>query len=1336
MANGSYIGKISALVTASTSDLSRKLRGAAQDVDRFGNSVRAQFDRASRNAENSLNQIFTPLQRLQRALTAGRSATLNILKPEDVRRLQQSVSLAEQINKPLASAARAFQNLSADAAGAFAPALVRAQEAAVQLSNTLAETGSVGTRQFNEAQRAVEQTSAAIQRLNSLQRASAAGLTGNEAQFVNPRALAEINAAAAASQRAGALPVSQREDSGLRERVRQLAQFRQQVVAAASQVESLELSPDVDQTALESARRRLEQIIETTRRARVELDDITVRAGGGQPPDQRRAAENEIALLQRREQTAKQAEQAAAAAAQRAADNEIALLQRREQAARDVEEQRLARVQRAADDEVAIIIRREQAALEAEQRRVREAAVPLGDRLAEQGRRRVESLTGDVNIGSAPRGPNGFSAQAQRDIDALGSRVGAVREQLERLPNAIRTRFVPELQRAQAQLVSLQNAPNATVRAIETATRRVERLEAAARRASAAFDFRQSFGGAGLRGIEEGLNQQALRGYTAQLQVLQQALAGTSQEARGPAVAAFDRLRNAIATAMENGTLETEQTRRVIRQLTQDASRATAAAAGIGERGLSRRLQRAGDIGRGSFGNLSLGIQQAAFAIDDFFSVTGGLDQRIRAAGNNISQLGFVLGGTTGLIVGIAASITSQLIAALIKWNSNGVETEDRVNALNDALARQKSLVEDLAQAYESIADAISRSGFSSQTQELRNQSKAIDELRKKQDEQIRERIVANDPDVLREREFQASRERQIEESQSIEERVRLRRQIEASRRREEEATRAAVDTPGLAPGDVAFLVGRPGLGADAAFAFPGATEAQLRDQEARGFPGSRFAADRQRQVQEERQALLDRLDAAGSDGERRQIALDAISQEERRIEQQILDSGLSEDNIVNQQRRQALEELEQQRQQLEKGFLQQVNEITTQSLTVALRASESIGQSIELISSSLNGGSSQVQAALEAVNQRILNAAEELEEAQKTGDVDRATAAQEEIDAAQRLAQELASTARSVASFADALDRVSGQLLNTVVNEARSAENQARREANRAGGTFELGGMPRQEARARAERDAQRARSERQRIEDFEAGVSQRNRELVAEFEQEQLDGRPGGAAARFIRDRDAAQAEINRLERERDEAIKSGDSEAARRASREIEEQEERRRAAQRGLDREFENSEQGQEARRNADFVDRQRQNNASFQQELNRGRELQLSPAERAGRELARDLRALEIAFEDDGGGNRQEFEADRQRIIDEALRSTAPAIFALTDSVLNAVLAGPSRAALQATDVSSVQGSAELNRLLRGEDAGRDQNLVELRRQSKALEELVREVKDNDVDIAN
>ena len=91
----------------------------------------------------------------------------------------------------------------------------------------------------------------------------------------------------------------------------------------------------------------------------------------------------------------------------------------------------------------------------------------------------------------------------------------------------------------------------------------------------------------------------------------------------------------------------------------------------------------------------------------------------------------------------------------------------------------------------------------------------------------------------------------------------------------------------------------------------------------------------------------------------------------------------------------------------------------------------------------------------------------------------------------------------------------------------------------------------------------------------------------------------------------------------------------------------------------------------------------------------------------------------------------DFEAQAEatkRVTEDALRGAAPGIFALGDAVQNAVLQGPSRAALQATDVSTVEGASELNRLLRGDDAARDQDLVELQRQSKILEDMLEELR--------
>jgi hypothetical protein len=73
------------------------------------------------------------------------------------------------------------------------------------------------------------------------------------------------------------------------------------------------------------------------------------------------------------------------------------------------------------------------------------------------------------------------------------------------------------------------------------------------------------------------------------------------------------------------------------------------------------------------------------------------------------------------------------------------------------------------------------------------------------------------------------------------------------------------------------------------------------------------------------------------------------------------------------------------------------------------------------------------------------------------------------------------------------------------------------------------------------------------------------------------------------------------------------------------------------------------------------------------------------------------------------------------IRENAIAAAAPAFAALADARENALLQGPSRAALNVSDISTQQGAAELSRLLRGDDAAKDVNLLELKAQSKSLQ---------------
>ena len=76
MASG-YLGKISAIVSANTADFQSKLNASSKDVSNFAKTVQSNLTSASRSAAKSLEGIYTPLQRFERAMQAAGSMTLS-----------------------------------------------------------------------------------------------------------------------------------------------------------------------------------------------------------------------------------------------------------------------------------------------------------------------------------------------------------------------------------------------------------------------------------------------------------------------------------------------------------------------------------------------------------------------------------------------------------------------------------------------------------------------------------------------------------------------------------------------------------------------------------------------------------------------------------------------------------------------------------------------------------------------------------------------------------------------------------------------------------------------------------------------------------------------------------------------------------------------------------------------------------------------------------------------------------------------------------------------------------------------------------------------------------
>jgi hypothetical protein len=1355
MANTGYIGKISALVTASTADLERKLRGATGDVSRFGNSLTSTLSSASSSAQRSLNSIFTPLQRLQRAIEGGSGTgrgRLALVDERQIRVIQQAVSVTEQINKPLARAQQSFGRLTSEVGGAFIPALVRAQEAAIRVNDEIATSGGVTTASFNAASRAVEQTTAALERLSQAQRLIDSGPTGRELEFQSPQVFEALQASAAARRQAAQPGVAARVGGDLGVAVERLVEFDRLVAQSQARVEAARLEFSVDSSELQAAQGQLQDLIAQQRVAREELERLS--AGGAAPPGRgfvlqdRRQTQRNLGLFG--SQTGTEAERAV----QRAREL-------------DAEFRKLPESARAGIGSLAGIADRiasEVAATGSGAENLNSILAVLAQRIAaaaaeadefarisaaaDAAAQRITSLAQATEsaLGGARPTIDSLEKEFRDLLSTLGSTQGVQAGTFEPLTREILELFAAAIDGAEnldelSQKIERLRAQSAGggLTILEGFDEEAERASRALSDIATARDriadgLLSAGGGRGAEGLNLGIEESQAQEVEKEILSIQNQLSGFSEDVRGPAIAALQRYREVAARVFRNGEQNTEAGRKAIARARLEVVGLAGDILKLRPEQIGQQLKRTGDIGRNGFGNVSLAVQQAAFAFDDFFSVTGGLDQRIRAAGNNISQLGFVLGGTEGLILGIAASISSQLIVALSRWASGAEVAEARTKALNESLGRQKSAVESLAQAYRSLADEIARAGATERGRRDIKIRQQVDDIRRRSREVTEEDVAAFSPEVARLRGERGILQQRLEGETDLEERLRLQAQIDANRRREEAAVARGIPRP------TRESVSQDLVSADEELvqaAEARLRRARLRERLGGNAPPGEDVATLQELLDRRRARLEEsRRSGAGATG---QEQLEQLRDRRARLEQERAarvrrrESG---ESISLEPIDAAIDSVTVSIRRLETALAPEVQKLAASFNERALRLADGLSLIAER---SVGSGASAIAVAAASVSSRLSSLAEELSNATSP---EQAAAIVDQIDALEQQKQSLDSASRSVQSFAAALDRVSGQLLDTVLGEARSAEDQARRDSNRAAAELDAnqarGVAPRSEDRFfAARRDRDRRRQGRREIEDLAADADRRNRELVAEFEQQQLQAGngPDGAGGN-IRARDAAQARIDQLERERDEAIRNGDIAGARRRQEEIRIREEQRDEAQRRIDRSFEDSAQGQEARRNANRVDEARQRQEIMDERIRRGRELEQSPAERAGAQLAEDLRSLEAAFRDDPNRNQQEFQADRQRLIDEAFRATAPAIAGLAASVQNAVLSGPSRAALQATDVSTVEGNRELNRLIRGDDSARNQDLVELQRQSEALEELVRIAREEGVPIAD
>jgi hypothetical protein len=1328
MAN--YIGKIAAVGTINMAQFSRGLDSSAKDVERFAKRISSTLSSANSAAARSFDQIFTPIQRLERAIQARSRDRLNIDTGGAEARIRALVGAAEDIARPLGSSAKAFSGLSATIQNEFVGSLVRAQNAATTAQNNITRGAIKNAQDYERYKRVVDETVISIRRLSEAGSAVSGLATGRELRFQQADLASELQRASASQSAASALPADARRSGAVAQLVELQRREAEEAARLLSVLENIRNTRRGDaaaaQAALDAQVQRLGQVNSQLERQAALSSQVAQRQREVAQAQEQAATRFSATELNRRSgelarRNASAFDAATAGVLSQPQDRGVVFGRRvntieTELSRLDQLGQRFLALpenvrqslegQRAAVENLANAARQNPAGgltLLAEaidrlddvvrttergirefrpipgnadgefgppnpstlvstrdptgrtiQQRIRDITAEREQRAAAEEaiadrRRRVAAASTFLPPVITPPDPTAErTAQLQGISDRLGPDIASsaaefarleaatvqVKSQIDQLPAGVRTRFIPAIRDAENALLRLA-ATDASPEELERATQRVVQLRREVTRTAQAATQ--------LRSIGDALEQIGTAEAVGQLSAAARVLAQIGARAGGPAAQAYERLRQAQQRFIEQGLTGTPAATREIERLQRAVARTAAETGRISFTRAFREIQRGGDIARGSFGNTGIAIQQAVFAFDDFISVTGGIDQRIRAAGNNISQLGFILGGTAGLITGVVLSAVSQLAAGFIRWYTEAEVAEAATKRLNTALDQQRSKTEQLADSYRRLADSIQEAGLSEQEREFRRQRQPIEEIRQEQADRRREIAIAGTPQTGPAQARIDAIDKQLEQEESL---VRRRRLL--GERREEQAK---IDA------EIARVEQQAADIADTAIRFQGTLPAAARS------------------LQESSIATSRRLRGAERRGDAAEV---------ERLTRELTAIDIAFQDIRDRQRVAGLE-----RQQEIANTLARVQE--TLSTVPGFRQTDPIA--------------SRVQDTLRTQSERLI--AGEIDVDQFTFLTRNARLVSEALDAA----------SSQISAFSDALDRAVTDIAQSVESELSQRSDSLRREANAAEARFGAG-----DQRTAA------LRSQQESIESARRAATRNRQELNQELSRQRLAFQESSILNTGNAEASAIGTQIAELQRL---VATPATDQAGVTAREEARLEIERLRAR---LGEIFDALPATQELRRRADEGDIAAQRRIQEIDSQARGRELTLTPAQRAAEELNQQIQDIRNFFSlavENSTGVPEDVERIRQqlnesigRATEERARQVAPLAFGFSDEVANALLQGPSRAALQASDASTIQGQQELNRLLRGEDPARDVNLVELQKQTQALNELV------------
>ncbi|NBW09335.1 MAG: hypothetical protein EBR82_15050 [Caulobacteraceae bacterium] len=953
--------------------------------------------------------------------------------------------------------------------------------------------------------------------------------------------------------------------------------------------------------------------------------------------------------------------------------------------------------------------------------------------------------------------------------------------------------LIAEIDKFESKLKSAETARKRFDQFLSISGSRSDKLGADLERAASDISVARQFAGnfesgntSGRRNVAAGIEKQ-LSAYqkAAELQqrIFDRPQAFKNEEAR--------------AKALERVTKVIEAQRRALRDLVVQESKRDGSRGITGaqfDAAANKAAKNRGSFGVGGAAVAQLAFQQGLFAIDDLISATGGLEYKLRAVGNNITQLGLLLGqsglipglsATTGLFLGLSAVIGGQVITSILKYATGSELADDKAKALNDSLSRQKSLVEGLAQAFESLGDSIARKAFSSAGQSTRAFTKELANIDRKQKELREERVSFLDPGVQEERAKQATLKRRLDATSDGGQRVAILREIEESRRRERAAIRARASAPAPSPEDVRkSVVDRI---RDSEFA-------RLSEEKGGLFPVRLVDWRARREAEARREKARQDLDAAGADP----LSLSRIVEQRIRERQEMAtrDIGAFDlftgDAIEITNAREDVAALTTLLESLRLPASLQADKAIQNIFKSANAAATAIEESQRQVADAIKSGvptALSLQGLLDRLAGEIDSAQNEIQSAQKdyaeSGlTQDDAALRDERIQSArgriersreQRLQAQARATELEQRRIIDPQSTLDARRQRAEANlQASGAESGilARRlrelDAMRAKVESEVAARPDSVfVRRRADKELAAINNEAAAIEVATLGLKRFTEALAratAEAESNLQAARqrdddvrrqslaPGrGAALPTQDDRDRARKNLEEQQaanRGVEEAVASERDRLERLAQdvnnpllltfkrlREIDEQ------LSSGAGTPLERQRLIQERRRLQDQVDSQieespavrdaRDNSTRIEQRQSaedRGRELAMTPAQRAARESAQQARDLVAEMNRINAPQAVQNEKMSQLALERA-QQVAPLVMGFREERLNALLQGPSRAALNVADVNTMEGQRELNRLLRGDDPNRDVNLVELQKQSELLQGVIDAIKE-------